>query len=267
VSFLQNLFGTPSVEQLEAEGEVEELISTLSERREQTCAAIAALGRLVDERAVDPLVAVLDDDVRKAAITALGEIGDARAVEPLAKLLVNESPPIQRAAARALGNIGDSQAISSLVDAVHEGAAPKVAARAIVQIDAEPVKHLAPMLQAQDMSVRWAAAEALSEVGAPAVPSLVEMLQDADSGAHAPAAWALGEIEDPRAVPLLTKLLDHPKAKARKVAAVELGRMEDDRAVDPLSKALDMEQDDDVREAMIDALEAITGNSWDENGN
>ena len=43
--------------------------------------------------------------------------------------------------------------------------------------------------------------------------------------------------------------------------------MEDERAVEPLSKALDMEQDDDVREAMVDALEAVTGNSWDENGN
>ena len=182
MSFLQNLFGPPSVEQLEAEGEVEELISTMSERREQICAAIAALGRLADAQAVAPLVAVLEgDDVRGAAITALGEIGDARAVESLAKLLVNESPSIQRAAARALGNIGNAQAISSLVDAVRKGDVPKIAAKAVAHASEEPVKHLAPMLQAQDMGVRWAAAEALSEVGAPAVSSLVEMLQDEDS--------------------------------------------------------------------------------------
>ncbi len=263
MTFLQNLFGPPSVEQLEAEGEIEELIATMLERHEQTCATIAALGRLADAQAVDLLVAVLDDDVREAAITALGEIGDARAVEPLTKLLVNESPSIQRAAARALGKIGNAQAVSSLVDAVRKGDVPKVAAKAVAHASEEPVKHLAPMLKAQDMSVRWAAAEALSEVGAPAVPSLVEMLQDEDSGAHAPAAWALGEIEDPRAASLLIKLLDHPKAKARQVAAVELGRMGDERAVEPLSKALDIEQDDEVREALVDALEAITGESWE----
>ena len=49
-------------------------------------AAAEALGQLGDKRAVEPLIAALQDDVenvRQAAAEALGQLGDERAVEPL----------------------------------------------------------------------------------------------------------------------------------------------------------------------------------------
>ncbi|TAJ44300.1 HEAT repeat domain-containing protein [Methanofollis fontis] len=59
-----------------------EFLARLShERPEYRWGAADALGRLRDARAVDPLIAAMDDPdprVRKKAAWALGQIGDAR---------------------------------------------------------------------------------------------------------------------------------------------------------------------------------------------
>lgn len=56
--------------------------------------AALTLGDLGDERAVEPLLAVLNNDdtdsVRTGAIVSLGVLGDQRAMEPLEKLLKAE---------------------------------------------------------------------------------------------------------------------------------------------------------------------------------
>ncbi|MBN1454376.1 MAG: HEAT repeat domain-containing protein, partial [Anaerolineales bacterium] len=72
--------------------------------------------------AVEPLIAVLktsDMDVRQSAAKALGQIGDARAMEPLIAALNDRQ--VQRAAAEALGQIGDARAVEPLVVALKEG--------------------------------------------------------------------------------------------------------------------------------------------------
>jgi twitching motility protein PilT len=51
---------------------------------------------LKDQRAVDPIIALLDDqDVRWSAVEALGRIGDPRALPHLGKLLADPSPDIR----------------------------------------------------------------------------------------------------------------------------------------------------------------------------
>ncbi len=267
MSFLRKLFGSPSVEQLEAEQDVEKLISRMKECLEESCAAIAALGKLADPQAVEPLLAVFEGDkVRKTVIITLGEIGDERAVELLTGLLTSESTEIQSVAAQALEQIGDARAVPALVTAVQEGEIPKDAAKAIAHVSDDALTHLMPMLQSQNRGVSWAAAEALSEIGSPAVGVLTDVLKDQDNTALAPAAWALGEIGDERAVKPLIALLDHPDAKVRQVAATELGRLEDERAVQPLIAAIAEDQDEDIHEVMVEAWETITGKSWDAQG-
>lgn len=56
------------------------------ERPEYRWGAADALGRLGDERAVEPLIAAMDDPdprVRKKAAWALGQLGDMRGQRPL----------------------------------------------------------------------------------------------------------------------------------------------------------------------------------------
>ena len=64
---------------------------------------------LGDERAVEKLIAVLEDEnekVRKAAADALRKLGDKRAVEKLIKVVIeDENHEVKRAAAIALKNI------------------------------------------------------------------------------------------------------------------------------------------------------------------
>jgi len=87
--------------------------------REPTRAALAiqVLSEMLQEsRAIPPLIALLetanDAFVVRAAVEALGRFADPRAVAPLGRLLLNpETPLIVRiAAAQALGDIGGKEA-------------------------------------------------------------------------------------------------------------------------------------------------------------
>ena len=80
--------------------------------------AANALGRIGDERAVEPLLVALrdaDENVRDYAASALGDIGDARAVEPLIAALRDADENVRFWAAKALGQIGDAHAVAPLI--------------------------------------------------------------------------------------------------------------------------------------------------------
>lgn len=71
--------------------------------------AVRILGRIGDNRAVDPIIqALLHDEssgVRYEAAVALGELGDSRAIGPLTTALNDENESVRQAAARALKKI------------------------------------------------------------------------------------------------------------------------------------------------------------------
>ena len=79
--------------------------------------AILALGRLGDERAVEPLVLALQDEdryIRREAAKALGELGSPAAIEPLIAALGDSEESVCRSAIIALRVAGDEHAIESL---------------------------------------------------------------------------------------------------------------------------------------------------------
>jgi hypothetical protein len=76
------------------------------------------LGEIADTRAVEPLIAALEDDeeyVRQHAAEALGKIGDSRAVEPLIAVLDDISSGMREAGARALVELYRSAALDARV--------------------------------------------------------------------------------------------------------------------------------------------------------
>ena len=108
--------GEPAVESL-----IQALKDNNPEIREN---AAHALGKIGDERAVGPLVMIMNDPdeklpPRENAILALGEIGEP-AVEPLIHAMENENPQIRARAAEALSKIGDERAIEPLNRALHD---------------------------------------------------------------------------------------------------------------------------------------------------
>jgi twitching motility protein PilT len=80
----------------------------------RVCAA-DTLGRFDDPAAVDALVAALDDpETRWAAVEALGRIGDGRALVPLSKLLNDPAPEIRIEVLLALRNFDHPKILEAL---------------------------------------------------------------------------------------------------------------------------------------------------------
>jgi HEAT repeat protein len=70
--------------------------------------AAESLGRIRDDRAVEPLIlALMDDDwrVRQKAAWALGKIGDPRALAPLRRALMHETEGVKEIMNESLDEI------------------------------------------------------------------------------------------------------------------------------------------------------------------
>ena len=115
----------PSVEKLEARGDVEGLIKTLYYKKDLKVRweAVKALSR-IGEPSVEAFVQALKDEselIRREAAVALGEIKDEKAIEPLiTALTTDEESEVRGSAADALGSIGDNRAVEPLKKALKD---------------------------------------------------------------------------------------------------------------------------------------------------
>lgn len=104
----------------------EELVETLKDETTSSYPrrnAITTLGRLGDERAVEPLASALKDNdryIRSEAAKALSGLGSAAAIEPLIAALEDSDDHARRAVIVALGVIGDERAIQPLRQALED---------------------------------------------------------------------------------------------------------------------------------------------------
>lgn len=107
---LAELNAQVNVKKHEEKRNVKKLIKVLQDKDEKSYVRIQAanaLGRLKDARAVDPLIAALNDkDARKNSAWALGKIGDKKAVGPLIGVLTDRSSLGREEAAEALERLG-----------------------------------------------------------------------------------------------------------------------------------------------------------------
>ncbi len=148
--------------------------------------SVMLLGEIGDVRAVEPLIAALDDDngiVRSGVAAALGKLGDARAVEPLLQRLAAAEPAFKPASlippggAASLDLRGKMRVMRAVMDGSFMGSAAGVAS-------------------------------ALAEIGdRRATLPLIETLNSLDATTQREAAEALGKLGDPRAVEPLHTLL------------------------------------------------------------
>ncbi len=164
--------------------------------------AIEALGNIGDTRAVEPLLAALNDaDSRFSAIKVLGEIGDRRAVGPLTMLLSDKDRTIRSGAVKALEKLGwqPDNVESEIIYAIAYEDWDRC-----VKIGTPAVELLISTLLDEDMRFRQNAAKVLGRIGNPqAIDPLGITLKEKDMFVAQAAAQALGKIGTSEAVRVL----------------------------------------------------------------
>ncbi len=261
MSFLKR-FGPPNIDKMQAKGDVEGLIDALGydkgNRRKSVTVrkdAAKALGELGDERAVEPLIDALtqevDIGVSDTISVALGKIGSP-AVEPLIAILRAGEALDRLRAVEVLDTIGDERAIEPFIIALkdEDRDVRKAAAWGLAKTGTPVVEPLVALLKDDYKWARAAAAKTLDELG-------WQPTQDGESVDYwiAKDDWdAVVEIGIPAVQPLVA-ILECKDREVRRAAAEALGRIGDERAVEPLVAILNNPgEKEDVRETAIEAL-------------
>ena len=195
----------------EAQGKIKKLIKTL-DIDHVTAAQYAAdaLGRLGDEKAVEPLINALSSpyyDLRGHAAYALGLIGDKRAIDPLLAVLrkkdnMKESGVAVNHAAAALGMFGDKRAVDPLTKLIIK----------VQKIIVNGEEHWFDTIHLQ---------RGLAAIGEPAVKPLIKNLDFENNNMVRPIKDTLVMIGEP-SVNSLLKALDSDDKKTREWAAIAL---------------------------------------------
>jgi HEAT repeat protein len=179
---------------------VEPLLARVQDADRDVCCA--AQGALVElgPKAVEPLIAALSHgDLResKSACQLLAIIGDARAVEPLIARLDDRDADMRRWVCRALGQLRDVRAVEPLVGAL-EGRDANVRQAAVEALgkiaDPRAAAFLVPFLSFGDPELSRTAADALACIGAPAASALVPALWSAEKKVNAAVGQLLERI-------------------------------------------------------------------------
>lgn len=256
------------------------LIDQIADDDPDVCeAAIDALGKLGNKRAVMPLIDLLSANRflgythLAATARALGLLGDLRAVGPLIEYLARGRPTMLRVAAiEALGHLGDVQAIKALKETLLDDD-PDVRAIVAKALERFGESHVEPrhiqgptdyrwlvvQLDNKDWRTREATVKALGQLGdRRAVGPLIGQLADNNDNVRRAVVEALGQLGEPAVLPLIDSLTAGDWL-VRESAAKALGHLADARAVQPLIELL-TDKYWPVRVAVIEAL-ACVGNA------
>ena len=237
-----------------------------SEDLETRSAAVVALGRIRDTRAVPALLdALRDPELTPLAIAALGAIGDARAFVSLAGLLSHEAAAVRQAAIAAVASVGHPDAerhVLGWLDAPDprlREAAVKLVARLAPRVAVEALGR--GCLDAIDV-VRRSAVSALASLDDVRALALVrDALADGAPGVRAAAVRTLGEMASTSSAigPALLQALEDRDPWVRYFAARALAGRGTDGAVPALTRLTREDPAPQVRIAAAETLSVIGG--------
>lgn len=126
--------------------------------------------------------------------------------------------------------------------------------------DPEAIKQILVELRDVNKDRRRTAVMKLGMLGGDeAITTLILLVQNTheDLIARGRAALMLGKLGDPRAVNALIQALDAPGYQTPLYAAQALGKLGDPRAVGPLLEVLSCSPNNNLREAVLEALRRL----------
>ncbi|MBZ0280216.1 MAG: HEAT repeat domain-containing protein [Anaerolineae bacterium] len=199
--------------------------------------AANVLGKLQDQRAVEPLLDVLasrrerDGFLRSMAALALSELGDTRAIEVLAMNMFDEDAILRTNVMLSLGKFNDLRVFEFLIQGLDD----------------------------EDSNVRLAATNGLRKLGDMRVAKeFVKLIRDDSvSFVKESASIGLGELGNQEVVEELLEMLQADNIDIRKYAAMALGGIGNKRAVLQLISLFSSENDYKIRATIADALRRI----------
>ncbi|WP_017721262.1 HEAT repeat domain-containing protein [Kamptonema formosum] len=222
---------------------VERALARLLRRTAVRKAVLDALVRK-GTRVKDLLVSLLSEEdleTRKAAVVALGRIGDTRAVPALINLLA-EDPELAVAAAEALAQIGDRGAFEALLLLIgHPDAAVRQATIAALDSLGHPdmSARMVELLRDPNPYIRESAVKIAGYFAfAECLDLLFERCTDPDERVRRAAIEHIPYLEDPRVLPALARALESDSSAVRAAAARAFSLVESDRAFPYLKQAL-----------------------------
>ncbi|MGB9928720.1 MAG: HEAT repeat domain-containing protein [Methanosarcina sp.] len=262
-----------------SENSTDTLINQLEKMSEIDCepsyqiCIIEALGKLHNERAVEPLIKTLEDknfQIRAAALHSLEILGGERVEEALITKLdaVSDSNKIhsthsefQKQVIFTLGNVKSKKAVHVLIHKLEDKNPEirKYAAESLGKIkDTQAVDPLLNHISDRNPEVRNSVAYSLGILKAEkAINPLLKMLTEKDPELRITAVYALGNIGNPKAIISLLETLKDNNSWVRKYAAEALGKIGDPQAVNPLVKNLN-DPDPEVRWTAAEALRMLS---------
>lgn len=183
-------------------------------------AAIQALGRMGDERAIVPLMGILGDQrenyrLRLSAAEGLGRLGDAQALNSLLNIVKDDHEPSQylkESAVKALGMLGDIRALEPLLEMFESKKGIKNKFNFLKEQIIEAIGRLGSnhnratealleALEDEASCIRLSAVESLSEIGdASCIPALKKCLFDSNDDVALGAVVTLYQIGGPEAI-------------------------------------------------------------------
>ncbi|HUP39800.1 MAG TPA: HEAT repeat domain-containing protein [Vicinamibacterales bacterium] len=233
-----------------------------------TRAAVVALGRIGDRRAVPGLLSLIDDRTRDLwgpVISALARLGDPRSFEPLLGLLGDPDIAVRQAAVGALNSIGHPDMVTRVCGLLDDHS-PLLRESAVKIVGyfgyAECVESILERCADPDENVRAAALEHLPYFDDPRMfPVLANTIAQGTPRARAAAAKALGAFSGDDTQVLLEKALDDGEPWVRYFAAISLGRLGIPDTLIRLGRVAETDSATHVRVAAIEAIGTIGGDT------
>ena len=196
--------GRINIEKLEKKKNVQKLINAFNSihNYDIKCEIIEALGRIKDERVIQPLISILQEPVwqlRDCAEKILIGIKDESIVQPLIAALNDDNWRIRSRAAKILGEIKDKRAIEPLLVALNDKKVEvkRLAAEALIHFkDIRSLDALIKSLSDKNRLVRNNAVKAIGAIkDVRAIEPLIETLKDVDKQVRKNASNALESMK------------------------------------------------------------------------
>ncbi|MHA1149166.1 MAG: HEAT repeat domain-containing protein [Promethearchaeota archaeon] len=214
---------------------------------------IDKIGNLEDDRIVDMLIKLLDNNsssIAARAALSLGKIGNPKMITPVLEKLKSNDERVRESSIKALAGFKDDNIIDVFITLLEKNLSVEKVLDNLDKIDWKPRNIEEKVLYL----LHTKRLEELKKIGREAVDVLINLLRNENQQIRKIAAEALGYIGDKRALEPLIGASKDVFGDVREVSVHALGELGDKGALDRLNETAIYDFDESVRIGAIEAM-------------